>query len=157
MTATKYDVWTTRDKRQIPVAQMTDTHLLHTIRAIEEGRIFPNIEPLPLGHDGACDYDSVLCDEQDERRENWLTVLKGEALKRGLDHNMRPTFRMDLVSWVLNSLGIGSLSPRAIELMRNAGITPPEIDVSNLDHHKPTYLHWKTGHGVGTPLEENKR
>ncbi len=121
--------------------RLDDLHLLHTIRAIEEELVFQAHYP------GHCLPYSEAC--------NWTTVLKGEALKRGLDWSKPPTRRVGLVSWLCEkttamwpNLTIEFYS-LAIKAMNAAGLKEPQIDVSNFDG-KPSYQHWNED--SGSPL-----
>lgn len=147
----RYNVWATKDGRDVKVSDLTDLHLLHIIRGILEGRPFAG----PGGN-----YQDEFRNEGHEIlsqvRCNWLTVLKGEALKRGLPWDKQPTRRVGLLDFVFDTLQAegwsggkpNSWKELAKGVLSKNDIKQPEIDVSNLDG-KPTYLHWAEG---GTPL-----
>lgn len=141
----KYDTWTTQDGRHIKVVDMTDLHVIHTIRAIEEGRLLDKVRVYST--DLRENYDA-----ENPLREPWLTVLKGEALKRGLDWSTPPTRKVSLfiplakVAFYSDGLVNGMLSA-----CQELGIAPPMVDVCNKTG-KVTYLHWATGKNVGTPV-----
>lgn len=120
-----FEIWKTRDGRQVKVVEMTDLHLLLTIRAIQEGRCNP--------------------------QEGWQGALEAEAVRRGLDWTRPPTRRVSLLEWIWEQQKWHQVSLMKVrDLLKGAGITCPEIDVSNLDG-KVTYLHWQEG---GTPVGE---
>jgi hypothetical protein len=60
-------VWVTREKRRIPVREMGDNHLLHTITMLR-GKS-------PIGTRFIC---------EDVVRRRWLNILANEAYDRGL-------------------------------------------------------------------------
>lgn len=130
-----YLVWTTKDGRQIELSSMTDLHLLHTIRALDEGRL------------------------PGQESDNWLIVLKADALKRGLTWDTPPSRKVKVFDLFLERLknfpmlqeylNLSELKDYLEIFLKGAGIPHPEVDVSNLDG-TVTYLHWAAG---GTPLE----
>lgn len=135
--AEKYEVWTTKDGRKVPVREMSDLHLLHTIRAIKEGRVFT---------------------ERLEERDAWMAAFTAEAERRSLDTTRPPSRRLGLIDWLISRVadGLGMSDFRAdgydtvlLAQLEAAGVPQPEIDVSELDG-SVTYLHWKTD--GGTPL-----
>jgi hypothetical protein len=146
-----YDTWTTANGRKVKVLEMSDLYLLHIVRCIEQGRLFADA--------------SAGCPVPD----NWLTVLKGEALRRGLDPTKAPSRKLGLFEWLMRELfkdgvlihssyttaelAVSQAVQTANDLMARAGFSGPELDVSNLDD-KVLYLHWQTGRGVGTPITE---
>ncbi len=131
----KYDTWKTKDGRAIFVELMSDEHLLNTARAIEEERVFPG---------GGLEAD------------NWLMVLRGEALKRGLDPEGVGTKTLGLLEfavqnsggWPWHSMSEEEVLVRLRKGLATTGVKEPMLDVSNFTD-RPTYLHWEEG---GTPL-----
>lgn len=164
-----YDVWTTRDGRRVPVVEMTDVHLLHTIRAILDGRLFPRpLLPYANGDErdgmdhGDIGVTVVVCRQaaRDVDRENWLTVLKGEALRRGLDWSTPPTRKVGLVEHVLRAIGLrhpDAAVDTAKQYMAAVGLVEPAIDVTTKDN-RPTYMHWRPADWPaepGAPVEKS--
>lgn len=127
-----YTVWHTQDGREVPLGELGGEHLVNTIHALKGQKLF-------------ADAPSA--------RRRWLTVLKAEALRRGLDWKRPGTRRVGLVEWLCEELDVDCdhvlVARKMTELMREHGIEPPEIDLSNLTG-APTYAHWREG---GSPLE----
>lgn len=137
-----YESWTTRDGRTIPVREMDAHHLIHTILALEEGRLF---------------------EDNPKEAFKWMMVLKGEAVRRDLDWDEPATTKVSLIDHVLNRVSFfegdhdgaldnmmrESVKRVVAQVLEEDGIDPPQIDVSNLDG-SVTYLHWQEG---GTPLD----
>ncbi len=158
-----YQIWKTKDGRRVEVKEMTDLHVVQTIRAIEQGRVFPKVHCGGNAYslDEACRAE-IDNDEanivQDSLREKWLTVFKAEAIRRDIDWSQSPTRRVSLVEWLLTSnegcvLALDKI-PQLVrayhETMARRGIKPPELDVTTvLD--VPTYCHWVAS--GGTPIE----
>lgn len=169
MATKKYDVWSTRDGREIRVSDMSDLHLLHTIRAIIEGRVLADEDDGALEGRGDPEGDTqtvMYClavakrnRETAVKRKAWLTVFKGEAVKRGLDWKKAPTKKMSLVSWLCEecfAAGDPLGTAEAMnETMRKYGIAPPQIDVTTDGREVPTYCHWLANEGAGTPLKNS--
>lgn len=162
----RFDYWATRDGRTIKVSEMESLHLLHTIRAIEQGRLFPGAN-LCFGiaarlTDEAAD---VAVDAAQEERDGWLSALRAEAERRRLNHTIPPTSRVGLVKFVTSfaafmdglstsqALDIASTVAEAMEFF---GLKDPEIDVVVHPQlpNRVSYLHYQTGDGVGTPMED---
>jgi hypothetical protein len=150
-----YQRWTTADGRELRPSEMSDLHLLHTLRAIEEGRVLPELPAgPPLGHLAAVG-------QRKKDREAWLAIFRGEAARRGLDPSVPPTRRVDILELALRlagkEVGFGTCQQEryVLDAMRRglarAGIPLPEIDVLTATG-EPSYLHWRAGKGVGTPL-----
>lgn len=78
-----YAVWLNRRGEETPVSKLSDAHLLNIIVDLKEGKLFPPVD-VPEGN-----LDQGLervAEKQALRREDWLHVMCGEALKRGLGH-----------------------------------------------------------------------
>lgn len=156
--STQYEVWTTKDGRKVPVREMTDLHLLHTIRAIVEGRLFPGIHLMDDGFfpipDEAAD---IAAEAAEQERGRWLTVFQAEAIRRGLDWSKPPTRKLALLDHLSARLiSVGEL-PETVARWRDKfrsvmKFTEPVVDVCNKTGNA-TYLHWAVGAGVGTPLD----
>lgn len=141
----KYDVWTRANGDRVRVVDMADLHLLHTIRAIEEGRTLGSVRVYSTSPPENYDVPHP-------ERDNWLTVLKGEALKRGLDWSQPPTRKVSLFEAVRRFAVYGEGVARNFEkACRDLGFEPPTVDVCNKTG-KVTYLHWVAGKNVGTPI-----
>lgn len=61
-------IWTTREGKKIPVSQMSDSHLLNTIRMLRGMS--------PIG---------TVFRTTPERRRDWINCLANEAYARGLE------------------------------------------------------------------------
>lgn len=133
-----YRTWTAANGREIPVHEMEDLHLLNSLWGLKQKRLFASYHV-------------------NDVRENWITVLGGEALKRGLDVNSPPVTKVPLIQWVLGQLNYAADSHlwlRIDRLLKDVGINEPEIDVSSLDGC-PSYCHWLTC--GGTPITRSER
>jgi hypothetical protein len=80
-----YTIWQTRDGRLVPVTEMTDSHLLNTVRAIREGRVLavpdvPRNKNTGEGNEGMAMVAAVRA----QRRRRWLESLLAEVKRRGL-------------------------------------------------------------------------
>lgn len=79
-------VWTTKDRRRVRVADMSDAHLINCLRAIDEGRLCPvDI----VYRDGLVDFDTLVCEAritnaQLAARNRWKRVFEGELAARGI-------------------------------------------------------------------------
>ena len=107
MSKLNYAVWHTKDGRKVAVSDMDNLHLLHTIRAITEGRIFPKpLIPYANGdeREGMEGGEVLKQISDDDKRENWLTVLKAEAIHRGLDWSTPPSRRINLIAWLYEQM-----------------------------------------------------
>jgi hypothetical protein len=160
-----YTHWKTAGGRKVAVRRMSDLHLLHAIRAIVEGRLFP-APAIPYANgderEGMTAGEAMEQAVQAGLRDNWLTVLKAEAIRRGLDWETPPSRKVGLLDFVLDRLKerdmtgscftAGLFKKVVHDILVEAGITQPEIDVSNLDG-KPSYCHWRTE--GGTPIKRD--
>lgn len=152
-----YEVWVNKNDKEVPICQLTDLHLLHIIRGIVEGRLFPSGETIHVGRNevrcGAVGVDSL------DEAGRWLIVLKAEAIRRGLDWIKPPSRKVGLIDWLFeqmhNKIARGvcfcpdTFKKCAAHILAEAGITQPEIDVSNLNG-RPSYMHWQAG---GMPIK----
>lgn len=87
-----FTVWKTRDGRLIPICEMSDSHLLNTIRAIEEGRVCPVPEVRREKNTGTPTAGSALITGAASYiRRRWLESMRAEAERRGISnkHNDR--------------------------------------------------------------------
>lgn len=69
--------WTTQNGANIKVKDMTTTHILNTLRCIEDGRIKFTIN---LGW--AEDNDFQMIEEDDIRKERWIKIFNEELKRR---------------------------------------------------------------------------
>lgn len=164
MSKNKYDVWVSEfGKKKTPVKDLTDLHLLHIIRGFVDGRFKfqPTMFPVNMMSDEADlpDEAAEICLEENDKEckketENWLIVLKAEAIRRGLDWEKAPSRRMGLFDWIMEKLK-GRPDAKDAQLyvnkmrwiLRQDSVTEPELDVSNLDG-RVSYMHWNTEKGV---------
>jgi hypothetical protein len=170
----KYDKW----DGHIPIEKMTDLHLLHAIRKLMEGKMKFGIiydissqmssdADLPAnlpGDDFTSDdipkVEMLEGEALDKERMNWLVVLQGEALKRGLDWTKPPSRKVGILEFLCQKIRESGYDEKrtfdkAKRILQAHHITEPEIDVNNLTG-LPSYMHWKvgTGKGKGTPIEK---
>lgn len=150
----KYDTWVTTCGEKVPVTEMHDDHLRNTIRAIQQGRRLPKPD-ISLDRRGTqAGNESINIWATD--RKAWLTVLRGEGLRRGLDVDGPRTKKVGLIDWLFKKTGnnyLASMVQSFYRALDDGGIVQPQIEL-NLDTNLPTYQHWSDEHGLGKPLGE---
>lgn len=70
-------IWTTKNGEEIRVKDMTTTHILNTLKCIEDGRIRFTIN---LGWFE--DNDFQIIDEDTEKKEKWIKIFEKELEER---------------------------------------------------------------------------
>src|SRR5262245_14752247 len=85
----KYDFWKRENDSEVLVKHMPCAVLVQVIRGIEDGKVLGKVRVYST--DPSENYDTIH-----PLRDNWLTVLKGEALKRGLDWAPLATVRVSV-------------------------------------------------------------
>ena len=116
---------------------MSDLHIIHTIRAIEDGRLFPLYGDSP---------------QLEMVRSRWLTVLQGQALMRGLDWSKSPVQRKRL-SDAVNEGYYAVLRIEPIintylsEALNVLGLNDIEVDIE-IASGKISFIHNKNGGGI---------
>lgn len=138
----KYDVWTQKNGSMIAVSEMADNHLLNTVKAIEEYRRLskPNSS-----------VSNLVFENWKKDREAWLTVLRGEILKRGLAKTTET--KVGLLEWLLSETGNGHMDHMLTSMRRvleKSGIAEPQIDIDS--DMKPIRQHWINGEQEVVPL-----
>lgn len=82
------DIWITRDKRQIPIAQMDDSHLLNTIRFLERNCVNHAELPYPTTNGEMAQYYAEIEYAEALGRPAFPAQYErmlAEAERRGLD------------------------------------------------------------------------
>ncbi len=123
-----YETWITKDGRSILVSKMTDLHLLNTITALRENRMYR--------------------DQPDEREKN-LIILQAEAIKRGLDYKTPPIYKISLIDWLANE----SHHYELCQVWNKYQMPEMIMDIERKSR-LPVYLHWIIKPNEGTPLAE---
>lgn len=77
-------IWITQNGNEIKVKDMTTTHILNTLKCIEEGRIQFTIN---LGW--AEDNDYQIIDEDDISKERWIKIFNDELERRNQNAKKR--------------------------------------------------------------------
>jgi hypothetical protein len=91
---TAIDTWTTKDKRKIPIVEMTDVHIRNTVLYLRRRK--ETLEAAvdsaygtmgTLNGDMSTYYAEAECDREEGRLSTvvtWLQRMEAEAIRRGL-------------------------------------------------------------------------